>query len=198
MHAIPKRTQHYATADYSTFVAEGLESQALLSKTAEADKSIRAAVTAGSYLKNQGDGSKKQLRSSVGCTRWAESSQTHGDALALYADITGVYYRPRTAVVSWRKSGNEWSYIPHFYSDFYVFQYATSFTAAEALAARVIAGDTSATARFLTFLSAGSSKYPIDLLKEAGVDMTTDEPLDQTMRTMNRVMDEIDALLARR
>ena len=63
------------------------------------------------------------------------------------------------------------------------------------LAARVIAGDASATSRFLTFLGSGGSKYPIDLLKEAGVDMTTDEPLNQTVRTMNRVMDEIDALL---
>ena len=67
--------------------------------------------------------------------------------------------------------------------------------AAEALAARVIAGDASATARFLTFLGSGSSKYPIDLLKDAGVDMTTDDPLDQAVQTMNRVMDEIDALL---
>jgi oligoendopeptidase F len=90
---------------------------------------------------------------------------------------------------------NEWSYIPHFYSDFYVFQYATSFTAAEALAARVIAGDADATVRYLTFLGSGSSKYPIDLLKDAGVDMTTDEPLDQTMETMNRVMDEMDRIL---
>ena len=91
---------------------------------------------------------------------------------------------------------HEWSYIPHFYSEFYVFQYATSFTAAELLASRVIAGDTAVTQKYLGVLSAGGSKYPIDLLAEAGVDMTTDQPLDQTMKTMNRIMDEIDALLA--
>ena len=120
-----------------------------------------------------------------------------GDALAaLYVGITKRYYgHDQRVVIVDDEVANEWSFIPHFYTEFYVFQYATSFTAAEALAARVIAGDTSATARFLTFLGSGGSRYPIDLLREAGVDMTTDEPLDQTMRTMNRVMDEIEALL---
>ena len=93
---------------------------------------------------------------------------------------------------------SEWSYIPHFYSNFYVYQYATSFTAAEALADKVIDGDPGATGRYLAFLAAGGSKYPIDLLKDAGVDMTTDEPLDLTMKTMNRVMDEMEQLLAKK
>jgi oligoendopeptidase F len=56
-------------------------------------------------------------------------------------------------------------------------------------------GDPAATKRYLTFLSSGGSKYPIDLLKDAGVDMTTDEPLDLTMKKMNRVMDEMEKLL---
>jgi oligoendopeptidase F len=93
---------------------------------------------------------------------------------------------------------HEWSYIPHFYRDFYVFQYATSFTASEALAQRVKAGDAQATKRYLAFLAAGGSKYPIDLLKDAGVDMTTDEPLDLTLKEMNRVMDQMEAILAAR
>ena len=94
--------------------------------------------------------------------------------------------------------GYEWSYIPHFYRDFYVFQYATSFTASEALAAKVKSGDAAATKRYLAFLSAGGSKYPIDLLKDAGVDMATDEPLELTIRSMNRVMDEMEKILAGR
>jgi oligoendopeptidase F len=93
---------------------------------------------------------------------------------------------------------HEWSYIPHFYRDFYVFQYATSFTAAEALAAKVLAGDEAAKRRYLAFLGSGGSNYPIELLKQAGVDMTTDEPLDLTIGKMNRVMDEMEALLATR
>ena len=77
-------------------------------------------------------------------------------------------------------------------------QYATAFTASEALAARVKSGDADATRRYLAFLSAGGSKYPIDLLKDAGVDMTTDEPLDLTMRQMSRVMDEMERILDKR
>jgi oligoendopeptidase F len=93
---------------------------------------------------------------------------------------------------------HEWSYIPHFYRDFYVYQYATSFTASLALAEKVKSGDAAATKRYLAFLSAGGSKYPIDLLREAGVDMTTDEPLDLTIQAMNRVMDEMERILAKR
>ena len=60
------------------------------------------------------------------------------------------------------------------------------------------AGDPQAIQRYRQFLSAGGSKYPIDLLKDAGVDMTTDEPLELTMKEMNRVMDEMEKLLAAR
>jgi oligoendopeptidase F len=62
----------------------------------------------------------------------------------------------------------------------------------------VLAGDTATRDRYLTFLTRGGSKYPIDLLRDAGVDMTTDEPLDLTIKTMNRVMDEMEAIIARR
>ena len=84
---------------------------------------------------------------------------------------------------------------PHFYRDFYVFQYATSFTASSALASKVKGGDAQALQRYLAFLGSGGSKYPIDLLKDAGVDMTTDEPLDLTIKEMNRVMDEMEKLM---
>jgi oligoendopeptidase F len=77
---------------------------------------------------------------------------------------------------------HEWAFIPHFYRNFYVFQYATSFTASSALSEKVMAGDPAATKRYVWFLGAGGSKYPIDLLKDAGVDMTTDEPLALTSR----------------
>ena len=123
-----------------------------------------------------------------------------GDALAkLYMDITKKYYgHDQGVTIVDDYVAHEWSYIPHFYRDFYVFQYATSFTASSALAEKVKAGDQAALKRYLAFLSAGGSKYPIDLLKEAGVDMTTDEPLELTMKAMNRVMDEIETLLNRK
>jgi oligoendopeptidase F len=200
------RTQPYATADYSTFVAEVASTfnEALLIDymlKEIKDKPTRLSLL-GSYLENikatvfrQTQFAEFEMRMHE---RGLKSEPITGDALAtLYFDITARYYgHQEKLVVVDDYVANEWSYIPHFYHDFYVFQYATSFTAAEALAARVIGGDADATARYLTFLGSGSSRYPIDLLKDAGVDMTTDEPLDQTMQTMNRVMDEMDAILA--
>ncbi|MEK6755814.1 MAG: M3 family metallopeptidase, partial [Bacteroidota bacterium] len=89
----------------------------------------------------------------------------------------------------------EWALIPHFYYNFYVYQYATSFTASAALSEQVLAGNKAATKRLLEFLSSGSADYSINLLKKAGVDMTTSEPFELTMKKMNRVMDEIDKIL---
>ena len=92
---------------------------------------------------------------------------------------------------------HEWAFIPHFYRTYYVFQYATSFTASAALSEKVH-GRRSGRDQALPERSSasGGSKYPIDLLKDAGVDMTTDEPLELTMKKMNRVMDEMEKLLA--
>ena len=89
----------------------------------------------------------------------------------------------------------EWSYVPHFYYNFYVYQYATSFTASVALSEKVLANEAGSVERYLTFLSAGGSEYPIDLLKKAGVDMTSNEPFEKAMAAMNRIMDEIEAIL---
>jgi oligoendopeptidase F len=206
MHSFySNRTQPYPTADYSTFVAEVASTfnEALLIDymlKQIKDKATRLSLL-GSYLENIKATVFRQTQFAEFELRMHEmglkSEPITGDALAtLYFDITSRYYgHDHKMVVVDDYVANEWSYIPHFYSDFYVFQYATSFTAAEALAARVIAGDADATVRYLTFLGSGSSKYPIDLLKDAGVDMTTDEPLDQTMETMNRVMDEMDRIL---
>ena len=90
---------------------------------------------------------------------------------------------------------NEWAMIPHFYNAYYVFQYATSFTASSALSEKVLSGEPGTTQRYLAFISGGHSKYPIELLKDAGVDMTTDEPLELTVQKMNRVMDQMESML---
>ena len=116
-----------------------------------------------------------------------------------YLEITRKYYgHDKNVCIVDDYVQHEWAFIPHFYLNFYVFQYATSFTASAALSEKVLAGDPAATKRYLAFLSAGGSKYPIDLLKDAGVEMTTDEPLRLTLQKMNRVMDEMEKLLARR
>ena len=120
-----------------------------------------------------------------------------GDALSkLYLDITrsttATTPRCASSTTTWRTSGRT---SPHFYSPFYVYQYATSFTASTALSEKVLAGDQEAVKRYRAFLASGGSQYPIELLKGAGVDMTTSEPLDLTIRKMDRVMDEIEKLI---
>jgi oligoendopeptidase F len=202
------KTQPYATAGYPTFVAEVASTfnEALLIDYML--KQIKDTPTRLSLLGNYLEGIKatvfRQTQFAEFELRMHEMGQRGepitGDALAkLYLDITRKYYGhdQKVAVVD-DYIAHEWSFIPHFYRDFYVFQYATSFTAAEALSAKVLAGDKTATARYLTFLAAGGSKYPIDLLKDAGVDMTTDEPLDLTIKRMNEVMDEMEKLLGSR
>jgi oligoendopeptidase F len=99
--------------------------------------------------------------------------------------------------------GDEWTYISHFFVyDFYVYQYATSVVAstslAEAIAEDAAHGRTAARDRYLAMLSAGGSQYPVELLRRAGVDMTTSAPFAAAMKEMNGIMDQMEAILARR
>jgi len=201
------KTQPYPTASYPTFVAEVASTfnEALLIDYML--KQIKDTPTRLSLLGNYLEGIKatvfRQTQFAEFELRMHEMAQKGepitSDALAkVYLDITRRYYGhdQKVAIVD-DYIAHEWSFIPHFYRNFYVFQYATSFTAAEALSAKVLSGDQAATKRYLTFLSAGGSKYPIDLLRDAGVDMTTDEPLDLTIRRMNQVMDETEKLLGK-
>jgi oligoendopeptidase F len=201
------KTQPYPTANYPTFVAEVASTfnEALLIDYML--KQIKDTPTRLSLLGNYLEGIKatvfRQTQFAEFELRMHEMAQKGqpitGDSLAkLYLDITRRYYgHDQKVTIVDDYIAHEWSFIPHFYRDFYVFQYATSFTAAEALSAKVLTGDQVATKRYLTFLSAGGSKYPIDLLKDAGVDMTTNEPLDLTIRRMNEVMDETEKLLGK-
>ena len=202
------KTQPYPTAGYPIFVAEVASTfnESLLIdhmlKTIK-DDGTRLSLL-GNYLENIKGTVFRQTQFAEFELRMHEMAQkgqpVTGESLAkLYMDITRKYYgHDQKVCIVDDYIAHEWSYIPHFYRDFYVFQYATSFTASEALAQKVKSGDAQATKRYLTFLSAGGSKYPIDLLKDAGVDMTTDEPLTLTMKEMNRVMDEMEKLLEKR
>ena len=89
----------------------------------------------------------------------------------------------------------EWAYIPHFYYNFYVYQYATSVAASALLSERVLAGDAGAVDDFLDLLRAGGSDYAYDLMKDAGVDLATPEPYRALLRRMEGIMDEIETLL---
>lgn len=88
-----------------------------------------------------------------------------------------------------------WARIPHFYRSFYVFQYATGLSAAIALSRRILDGATDALPRYLRFLQSGSSRYSIDLLREAGVDMNAAQPIAATAALMDELLDRAEALL---
>jgi oligoendopeptidase F len=92
----------------------------------------------------------------------------------------------------------EWAYIPHFYYNFYVFQYATSVSASALFADRVLKGEPGALEKYRRLISSGASDYPYELVKQAGIDMATSAPYDAVAARMNRIMDEIEAILARR
>ncbi len=89
----------------------------------------------------------------------------------------------------------EWARIPHFYYDYYVFQYATGYSAAIALSRKILTEGETAVNDYLSFLSGGCSKSPIDLLKGAGVDMTSTEPVDQALQLFGELLDEMEALM---
>jgi oligoendopeptidase F len=94
------------------------------------------------------------------------------------------------------RSGEGWCRIGHFYRDFYVYKYATSYAAATALSKKMLAGEPGAVDRYLTFLKSGSSDYPIELLKTAGVDLSKPEPVQATCDLLAKLVDQLDALIA--
>ena len=206
MHSyFSNKTQPYPMAFYPLFVAEVASTfdEALLvdymMKTTT-NRDMRLALL-GNYLENVKGTVFRTTQFAefeLGMHEMARQGQPIvGETLNnLYMDITKRYYGHNEGIcIVDDYIAHEWSMVPHFYSAFYMFQYATSFTASEALAAKVKSGDAEATRRYLAFLSAGGSKYAIELLKDAGVDMTTDEPLDLTIQAMNRAMDEMERII---
>ena len=203
------RSQPFQLAGYHTFVAEvasQFNEDLLLDYMLKQvkDKDTRIAIL-GNYLETLKSTVFRQTQFADFELRVHEMAQQGrpltGDSIAkLYFDITKKYYGHDQGVcIVDDYIQHEWSFVPHFYSSYYVFQYATSFTAATALSEEVLtpgAAAAAATKRYIQFLSAGGSKYPIDLLTDAGIDMTTDRPLELTIAKMNRVMDEIEKLLA--
>jgi oligoendopeptidase F len=202
------KTRPYATADYATFVAEVAST---LNEALLIEKMLATIDDDGvklSLLMNYLDGVKGTVfrqtqfaEFELAIHQRAEAGEPlTGDALTeIYGDVLRRYYGDADGVcqISDRDTV-EWAYVPHFYLNFYVYQYATSFTASTALSEKILSGEAGAVERTIEFLSAGGSDYPVAILKRAGVDMTTSEPFDKTMAVMNRVMDQIEAILDRR
>lgn len=116
----------------------------------------------------------------------------------IYGDILRKYHGDKEGVVKIDDVNTiEWAYIPHFYNQFYVFQYATSISAGSMFAAEILKGTPGARERYLNVLRSGSSVYPYDLVKSAGVDLASPAPYQAVFARMNAIMDEIEAIQAR-
>jgi oligoendopeptidase F len=203
--------QPFPTADYHTFVAEvasTLNENLLLHHMLgrAKDDPTRLALL-GNHLDNmrttlfrQASFAEFELEAH---RRVEKGEPVTGEALtALYLKLVRDYYGHEAGVCQVDDLiGVEWAYIPHFYRDYYVFQYATSLVAstsiAKAMRQEQKAGGTKVRDGYLEMLAAGGSRYPVDLLKRAGVDMTTPAPFAAAMAEMNGIMDEMEKILAR-
>ncbi|MCU4175143.1 oligoendopeptidase F [Carboxylicivirga sp. N1Y90] len=199
------KNQPFATANYATFVAEVASTfnEVLLNDMMQ--KKLKDDDMRLSLLMSMLDGFKGTLFRQ---TQFAEFELAiheqaekgvplTGQSLTkLYGDITRKYYGHEEGVCKVEDNiAIEWAAIPHFYMSFYVYQYSTSFVASQALASKVLAGEKGAKERYMEFISAGGSDFPIEILKTAGVDMTQSEPFEKTIEAMNGIMDEIEAIL---
>lgn len=116
----------------------------------------------------------------------------------IYLDLLKKYHGHDEGVMNIDEAyAIEWAYIPHFYFNFYVYQYATSISGGTMFAERMLAGDETARDDYINTLKAGGSQYPHPLLQSAGVDLTSEEPYTTLISRMNRLMDEAETILDR-
>ena len=197
------KTQNPIDSDYVIFVAEvastcneALLMEYLLGKTT--DKKERAYLI--NYFLDQFKGTLyrqtmfAEFELNIG-KMIGEGKTLTADALcAEYKRLNELYFGEDMIVDD--LIAMEWARIPHFYYDYYVFQYATGYSAAIALSRKILREGESAVNDYIRFLSGGCSKSPIDLLKDAGVDMTSPEPVDQALQLFGELLDEMEALMA--
>jgi len=202
---LAEKAQPFATANYSIFVAEiaSTFNEALLLKhmldIAKTDD--ERLLYLGSALENlRGTFFRQAMFAEFERTVHAAVDQgkslSGADMTKIYAEILKKYHGDAVAIDE--VDTIEWAYIPHFYNAFYVFQYATSIAASSLFADSVLADEPGAKQRYLGMLSAGGSDYPYDLVKRAGVDLASPAPYRSIVARMNRIMDEIEAIEARR
>lgn len=209
MHSyFANRSQPFVTANYATFTAEiastfneSLLLDHVLQTARSDDERLYFLGTALELLR----GTFYRQAMFAEFERDIHARVDRGESLSgaafskAYCDLLRRYHGAEQGVVTIDDAYCvEWAYIPHFYRGFYVYQYATSVAASSLLAQRVKAGQPGALERYLGLLKAGGSDYPYDLVKQAGVDLATPAPYQALVARMNAIMDDIEALLARR
>ena len=198
-----RSNQPYVYGDYSIFLAEiaSTTNENILTEhllATETDPKVRAYVL-NRYL----DGFKGTIFRQ---TQFAEfehfihTEDANGVPLTsehlntYYADLNARYYGP--AVARNPEIAYEWARIPHFYYNYYVYQYSTGFSAASALADKIVKGESGALESYLAYLKAGSSDFPLEVMKKAGVDMTKPAYLEDALAVFARRLAEFEALVA--
>ena len=197
-----RENQPYVYGDYSIFLAEiaSTTNENILTETLlkEVDDDKARFAILNHYL----DGFKSTIFRQAQFAEFEDiihKADQAGEVLTsdylnqLYADLNEKYY-------GLSKADNpeiqyEWARIPHFYYNYYVYQYATGFAAASYLADKVVHGTQADIDRYLDYLKAGNSDYPLNVIKKAGVDMTTSAYLDAAFRLFEERLDELEALI---
>lgn len=207
MHSVySNANQPFETADYSTFIAE-IPSTAnelfladyMVANAKTRDEKIFALSQELENLRGtffrQAMFAEFELKAHEAVEK---GEAVTGESLTkIYLDLLRRYHGHDKGVVNIDALyGIEWAYIPHFYRDFYVYQYATCVTAAAFFAEGISKGDTNLRDRYFTMLKSGSSRDAYDLTRAAGLDLATPEPYHALLRRMNRTMDQLEALTA--
>ena len=201
---LTRNTQPQVYGDYRTFIAEiaSMTNEAILMQKmlSEASSAGERAYLLSSYLDEFRGGFYRQA-SFADFEARAHAKVEAGEALTadvlngIYADVFADYYGD--AVHADELNQIEWSRIPHFLrsDNFYVYQYSTSFVAATALAKMILEEGEPARERYLTMLKSGSNDYPIELLKKAGIDMTSAAPIEATIEVFDKLVDQLEQAL---
>lgn len=197
--------QPWETAGYSTFIAE---TASIMNEMLLQDMVIAEATTDQEKLFYLGIGLEALRGTFFRQTMFAEfelkineevesgNVLTGAKLTSIYLQLLKRYHGHEQGVITIDDLyGIEWAYIPHFYYDFYVFQYATSIAAASDLAQKIRTGDQQAQQDFINLLKAGGSDYPYELMKSAGIDMSTAAPYRALIERMNGIMDQMEAIL---
>jgi oligoendopeptidase F len=209
MHSyLANQSQPYPTADYPIFVAEvastfneALLLQKMLAEAKTDDERLFLLGTSLESLRGTFFRQAMFAEFELAIHEAVEKDEAlTGEKLSkMYLELLRRYHGDDQGVVKIDDAYRvEWAYIPHFYYNFYVYQYATSIAASALLARDVIDGKPGARDRYLNLLRAGGSRHPYDMLKEAGVDLAAPAPYRALEQRMNWAMDEMEKILAKK
>ena len=199
---LSEKNQPYVYSGYNTFNAEvaSVTTESLLMDylMANAQNDQERAVLIQKYIQDIGSTYYRQARFAEFELTIHEAAErgeilTEDFLTTTFGDIYSKYWGPSMQITE--EEAFSWARIPHFYRNYYVYAYATSFAAGEKVSERVQNEGQAGIDGFIAFLSSGSSDYPVELLNLAGVDMTTSEPFEAVSRKMNFLMDELEKIL---